>query len=94
MVLNVNFSQSSEKRTLNSRQTAVYDNLFGKKQRETVKQDSFISRIIVRDRQICKTCSIKVFSGGKLSKSQKMFDNEGKAIHYQHTKDCQQKEMF
>jgi hypothetical protein len=94
MALNVNFSQSNEKRTLNSRQTAVYDNLFGKSKRETVKRDSFVSRIIVKDRQICKTCSIKVFSGGKLSKSQRMFDDEGKAIKYQHAKDCQQKEMF
>jgi hypothetical protein len=95
MSLVVSFKNSGEKRTLNARQTASYNQLFGKKQRETVKQDSFIHRIVLSNgRQICKTCSVKVFDGKKLAKSQKMTDENGNRIAYKHSANCEQKGKF
>lgn len=94
MSLAINFKESEEKRTLNARQTAAYDNLFGKKKRETVKQDSFIQRIVLKDSHICKTCSIKIFNGKKFCKSQKMFNENGERVAYRHAKNCLQRGKF
>jgi hypothetical protein len=94
MTLAVNFKASSEKRTLNARQTAAYNNLFGKRQAATIKQDTFIRRIVLKDSHICTTCSVKIFNGRKFCKGQKMFDAEGNKIAYKHSADCSQKGKF
>jgi hypothetical protein len=94
MSLAVNFRESSEKRTLNARQTTAYNNLFAGKKREAVKQDSFIQRIVLKDSQICKTCSIRVFNGKKFCKTQKMFNEKGERVSYRHADNCPQRGKF